>query len=157
MGVGKYDYSQEILESIMQIVSDLAEVDYLDVLDDEKDVDVYGLWKRSGVLVRSILIRGFYRGMAGDVVMLNNYAEIWQKRWEDARWREVVKDVYKGMPLFNEEDVDGEFSMKDVLIEGIDQQCSGIIEHLMSINEISSNYPYEQHQDLASGVRVLGC
>ncbi|OMJ89004.1 hypothetical protein SteCoe_8919 [Stentor coeruleus] len=149
MGVGEYEYTQEMLESIMQIVSDLAEVDYLDILDDDGDVDVYGLWKKSEALVRSILIRGFYRGMAGDVIMLNNYAQAWNRRWEDEKWREVVRDVYKEMILFKDEDVAGEFTMNDVLIEGIDQQCSGIIEYLMSVKEISNNYPYGKHQDLS--------
>ncbi|OMJ80634.1 hypothetical protein SteCoe_19068 [Stentor coeruleus] len=148
MGVDDYEYSKEMFESIMQIVSDLAEVEYVDILEDNIKVDVHKLWKNSGELVKSMLVRGFYRGMGGDVAMLNGFAETWHKRLQEDKWVEVLEGVYKGLVLFKPEDVAEEFTMNDVLIEGIDHHCTNIIEYLQEIPEILSNYPFCSNHSL---------
>jgi hypothetical protein len=149
MGVEDYEYTQEMFESIMQIVSDLAEVEYLDILEDGIDVNVHKLWRCSGELVKSMLVRGFYRGMGGDVAMLNGFAEIWHRRLQEGKWVEVLEGVYKGLALFKPEDVAEDFCISDVLIEGIDHHCTNIIEYLLDIPEITSNYPFSSAQNLS--------
>lgn len=131
MGVSDFEYSNEILESILQIVSDLACVEYSDVLEETTDVDVFRLWKDSDVLVRSILIRGFYRGMAGDVKMLQEYAAVWHERLKRPEWKEVLTVAYRALPLWTLEEVKGKFCMADAVLEGIDFHCSNMIENLM--------------------------
>ena len=132
MGVSDYAYSMEILESILQIVSDLACGEYLDTVSECESVDVYRLWKEPEVLVRSILVRGFYRGMAGDVKMLQDYAQVWHERLKTQQWRDVIEKVYEGLPVWTQEDMRGGFLFEDAVVEGVDFHCSNMIEELMN-------------------------
>ena len=88
------------------------------------------------MLIKVILIRGFYRGMAGDVKMLNGFAWIWHKRLKNQKWKSIIIEVYKDSHLFKPEDLIEEYKIEDALIEGIDFHCSNMIENLLKNKDL---------------------
>lgn len=64
-------YSRELIETIFQIISDVSSVQYRDFLHTNTDIDIFDLYKQGHSITRSILIRSLYRGLKGDVTMLN--------------------------------------------------------------------------------------
>ena len=94
MGVSYYKYTLEMLESILQIINDLVNIDYIDILTHFDNIDAYSLWKESNTLVKCILIRGFYRGMAGDIKMLQDYAYMWHNRLKNEQWEKIINNLY---------------------------------------------------------------
>lgn len=136
MGVSDYEYSIEILESILQILNDLVCADYRDILIHYDDINVYKLWKQSDVLVKSILIRAFYKGMAGDVAMLQDYSLQWHHRLQNPAWVTILNKVYQDVPVLELKDLSGEYCMDDTVLQGIDFHCSNMLEWLLSQSEI---------------------
>jgi hypothetical protein len=64
-------YSRELVETVFQVISDVTSVQYKDFLHIDGNIDMWDLYKQGHPITRSILIRGFYKGMYGDVTMLN--------------------------------------------------------------------------------------
>lgn len=136
MAVSDYEYSQEILESILQIVSDLSRVQYCDVWVKYEQVDLYKLFKESGVLCKCILIRAFYRGMAGDVKLLSDYAQTWNSRFAESRWEKFLASFFENLPLVDFQIFCSQYSFNDTLLEGVDFHCTNMLEWLAGFSQL---------------------
>lgn len=136
MAVSDYEYSQEMLESILQIVSDLARVQYCDVWVKHEQADLYKLYKESGVLCKCILIRAFYRGMAGDVKLLSDYAQTWNIRLADDQWEKFLCTFFGNLPLVDFQIFCSQYSYQDTLLEGVDFHCTNMLDWLLGFTHL---------------------
>ena len=135
MGANDFSYTLEMFESILQIVSDLAYVGYRD-LQICSEVDVYELWQEGGSMVRSILIRAFYKGMHGDVKTLQGFAAVWHKRFSENLEANEFFRIFENCPALSTADTMGKYCISQVTIEGIDCNCSGMLTFLLQKPEV---------------------
>jgi hypothetical protein len=131
MGTNDFCYSLEILETVLQVVSDLSAFEYRD-LEFSTPCDCYQLYQEASELVKCIIIRAFYKGMHGDVRNLQSYATVWHKRSLNPDWTHCFQCFFDSLDPITESSVAGRFSFEDVTIEGIDCGCSGLLSFLLS-------------------------
>lgn len=150
MGASDFEYSQEMLESILQIVSDLARIEYSDVWIHSSPTDLYKLYKESNTICKCILIRAFYGGMAGDVKLLSDYAQTWNERLAEPVWEEFFSSLYKDLPPVDPKIFESHYSFDDALLEGVDFHCTNILEYLTGINTLVQKIQEQKHNDAES-------
>ena len=135
MGANDFEYTTELMESILQIVSDVASNEYRDVYA-TGTIEPYTLWQQALPIIKCLLIRAFYKGMHGDVKNLQAYAGIWNERFMSERWKIGIKELYSVMPVLDELDIRGKFGFSDATIEGIDCNCSGMLGEIVKNKRI---------------------
>jgi len=71
MGVGSnFNYPECVLESLLQIVADISSVEYKDELEISGCPRFFERWQEASTTGKVILLRAYYKGMAGDMEML---------------------------------------------------------------------------------------
>lgn len=151
MGVNDYAFSQEILDSILQIVSDITLVDYKDTEIPSQVPSVYDLWKDGDIYSRCLLIRAFYRGMKGDVKMLTDFASIWKQRNQTEDWSQATELIYSDLRPIQRSDFEAKLKLKHLLNEGVDFHCSDMINWLTERLDITTS----GHADQVSLMKYL--
>ena len=130
MGHHEFEYTMEMLQTVLQIISDVCWFEYQDICNDQF-VDVYKLWKESDYLIKSLLIRAFYKGRTCDIKRLQGFAEIWFLRRKNEKWLDFLQNAYKDFPVFSNDEVSGVFCFDDATVEGIDVNCSDMLSQLL--------------------------
>ena len=155
MGASDFEYSQEMLETLLQIVSDLAIKDYIDVWIHQSPppspapapLNWYKLYKESNTICKCILIRAFYGGMAGDIKLLSDFAQTWKERLAEPRWEEFLRSLYKDSPPIDPKVFESQYSFDDCLLEGVDFHCSNILEWLTENETLVQQILQQGHKD----------
>ncbi|CAG9313777.1 unnamed protein product [Blepharisma stoltei] len=128
----EYQFSQEILESIIQIVADISTVSYRDYIYVEKRNNLFTQWNSSNDIVKAILIRTYYKGMKGDMEMLSRYAMQWMERFNaNNEWIEIIRKIYYELPIWTEIEINGGLKIEDIPLQGIDFHCSNMLDILL--------------------------
>ena len=154
MGANDFTYTNELFESILQIVSDIASIEYRDPTIFNK-IQPYNLWKIGSPIVKCILIRAFYKGMHDDVKNLQSYAGIWHSRLERKEWEEILQRMFYKMPGLSINDIIEPFCFDDATIEGIDFNCSGMLQEIMKKKEIINELQKELKEDVESYLPIF--
>ena len=147
MGTNDMVYSQEVLESVLQIVADCSDSLYRDA-SEKTEKNPFLLFEESGLLSKCIMIRAFYRGNKHDIDNLCGFAQGWNERFNENQGELVLEKVYSQTKPIGETELLGLYQFADVTIEGIDAGCSGILKYLLinskvqeylTRNNVSSN------------------
>jgi hypothetical protein len=139
MGVNDFEYSQEMLESILQVVHDITVLDYQDFCIPQENYSVYDVWNNADLIVKTLLIRAFYKGMAGDVKMLIDFAVIWKERFKKEEWKGALCELFHGMMDVRLFEFQKKYQREHVLLEGVDFHCSDMIEWIVGQLENGEN------------------
>ncbi|CAG9324697.1 unnamed protein product [Blepharisma stoltei] len=128
----EYQYSQEILDSVIQIVADVSTLNYRDVLYIESSSSLFKQWSTSNEIVKAMLIRAYYKGMKGDIEMLSKYSAQWMERFRaDSEWMDFIRKVHYKLPVWTLEEIRGGLRVEDVPLQGIDFNCSNMLDILL--------------------------
>ena len=135
MGSNDLTYSQEIFESILQIVADVTGFGFK---DEPLDIEInpHELFEKSEIVPKCVLIRGFYAGMKGDVKNMWKFAYTWNQRLANNNWKIWFSTALLLAEPLNQTELSGEYNLYDVTIEGIDAGCSGMVTHLIKYYQI---------------------
>jgi hypothetical protein len=135
MGSNDLNYSQDIFETILQIVSDASGFAFRDSSGNDWE-NPHVLYEKSCNVVRAILIRAFYKGMKCDVINLWKFAFLWNQRLSRSEWEIWLFNTFLQAKVVNFDDVSGVFIMKDLTFQGIDAGCSGIVRYLLKNDQV---------------------
>lgn len=98
-------------------------------------------------LIRAIKYRAVIGGMGGDVMMLEKYAKIWEKRFKNGLTVEDLKKYFQFHTEFKYKDIK-EITENDILKEAVDFHCSPLLPILLRkpymLNLIKSEFGDEE-------------
>lgn len=135
MGTNDMTYSQEIFESILQIVADCSDSLYRDA-SEKTEKNPFSLFEESTLLTKCIMIRAFYRGNKHDIDNLCGFAQVWNERFNETQGNLVLEKVYNQIKPIKQTELLGSYQLLDVTIEGIDAGCSGILKYLLKNSKV---------------------
>lgn len=135
MGTNDMEYSQEMLESVLQIAADCSDSQFRDA-SEKCEKDQFLQFEQGNTLTKCIMIRAFYRGMKCDVKNLRGFAHVWNQRFSDNQAEFLLDKVYKDTQPLQDIEFAEPYKFSDVTIEGIDSGCSGIVYELMKNSKV---------------------
>jgi len=118
---------QCLVDTVLQIAADIASIPVRDPPSFSPEGACLPQWTSSLPLPKCLLLRAFYRGMAGDIKMLHASAQSWNKRLNrDPGLLEHIRRLYEPIEKLQEKEMGG-MRRTDVPLAAIDGGVSSVV------------------------------
>jgi len=118
--------------------------------------EVVQLSKKEVDIIQAIKYRASIGGMKGDIVMLNNFVDLWAKRFVDKRWSfQNLEEYYEVNYPYTFESVKT-LEKQDIMLEAVDFHCAPLLlilkKKIWLNNFVKQYYPNEEVEKVLKGV-----